>query len=201
MAHALAIADDGAVYGWGDNQHGQLGLRGRVVDEPQPIPALVAARSIACGRRHSAAVRGDGSVVALGCNRHGQSALDPLPRRVAPARAVRCLWDATAVLGEPDASSGLFSVFVVGKDGFGVTRINDSSVAGWRAIACGSEHLAAVDERGALHMYGWNEHGQLGRGDCDDEPTHGADGVVAIARGCVDVVLGGGFVLAAVESE
>lgn len=203
MTHALAIADNGAVFGWGGNQHGQLGLEERVVAEPQLIPALahVAARSVACGRRHSAVVRGDGGVVGLGCNRHGQIALSGLPQRVVPARAVRCLWDATAVLGEPDASSGLFGVWVVGKAGFGATRINESSVAGWRAVACGSEHLAALDERGAVHMYGWNEHGQLGRGDCDEEPAHGADGVVAIAARCVDVVLGGGFVLALVESE
>jgi alpha-tubulin suppressor-like RCC1 family protein len=201
MQHALAIADNGALFGWGNNQHGQLGIdrQQSVVGEPQSVPGAIRARAAACGRRHSAIVTLANELVGFGCNRHGQTAFGgTIPTRVQPIASVQCLWDGTVALGAAD-SDGTFGVHVWGKATFGATLINESSIVRWRALSCGSEHLAAIDGAGALRVFGWNEHGQLGCGDCD--ASSGADGVVAIARGAVDVVAGGGYVLALIAQD
>lgn len=34
------------------------------------------------------------------------------------------------------------------------------------SVSCGSEHCAALTDNGAVYMWGWAEHGNLGLGDC-----------------------------------
>lgn len=208
MNHALAIVNDDAavdvLYGWGDNKHGQIGVQAgaTLVSEPQRVDD-VAPRAIACGRRHSAVVTVDRTLVAYGSNRYAQLGAEvPLPDRILPLDDVRCLWDATALMGAR-SDDGSFGVHVVGKDVFGATLINRSSIVRWRALSCGSEHLAAVDTDGLLHMYGWNEHGQLGRNDTEALDGESAvDGVVPLQdRRVTDVVCGAGFTIAAVCEE
>lgn len=207
MNHALAIVDDDAVavlYGWGDNKHGQIGVQAgaTLVSEPQRVDDNVRPRAIACGRRHSAVVTVDRTLVAFGSNRHGQLGVEvSFPDRVLPLDDVRCMWDATALMGAR-SNDGSFGVYVVGKDVFGATLINRSSIVRWRALSCGSEHLAAVDIDGRLHMYGWNEHGQLGRNDTEPLHESAVDGVVALDdRRVIDVACGAGFTLAVICEE
>lgn len=207
MNHALAIVNDDAVdvlYGWGDNKHGQIGVQAgaTLVSEPQRVDDNLEPRAIACGRRHSAVVTVDMILVAFGSNRHGQLGVEvSLPDRVLPLDDVRCMWDATALMGAR-GNDGSFGVHVVGKDVFGATLINRSSIVRWRALSCGSEHLAAVDTGGRLHMYGWNEHGQLGRNDTEPLHESAVDGVVPLDdERVIDVACGAGFTLAVVREE
>jgi|GEM_PF-3162652 len=76
--HTLALAADGTVWAWGNNDSGQLG-NGTKADSRLPVqvkgpgsePFLIGVVAIAAGGKHSLAVRADGSVVAWGENPDG----------------------------------------------------------------------------------------------------------------------------------
>lgn len=71
--HSLALQNDGTVWAWGANNHGQLGL-GDTEDRsaPLPISGLTNITGIAAGGGHSLAVDSDGTVWGWGTNYHGQ---------------------------------------------------------------------------------------------------------------------------------
>ena len=79
-AHILAIAADGTLWAWGNNNRGQLGA-GDQVDRAEPvrISAQTSWVEVAAGARHSMARRADGSIYVWGDNTYGQ--LIYLPRR------------------------------------------------------------------------------------------------------------------------
>lgn len=74
--HSFAVTTEGAVYGWGSNEFGQLGTgeRGDTLLSPTRIPALagLVVVSMSCGDRHSAAVTNIGAVYTWGCGTDGQ---------------------------------------------------------------------------------------------------------------------------------
>ncbi|MBV1853736.1 RCC1 domain-containing protein [Catellatospora tritici] len=75
--HSLALLDDGTVWAWGGNGHGQLG-NGTTSNQPQATPIAVTGltgvkvKAISAGFTFSLAALGDGSVRAWGDNDHGQ---------------------------------------------------------------------------------------------------------------------------------
>ena len=71
--HSLALAKDGSVWAWGNNEFGQLGdgtheTRG----EPFRVAGVDHLCQISAGYDHSVALRDDGSVLAWGDNNLGQ---------------------------------------------------------------------------------------------------------------------------------
>lgn len=68
--HSLALTSDGEVYGFGENDRGQLGLGDKNLCSI-PIPTLILANNIiqiATGTRYSLALTDDGKVYAFGYN-------------------------------------------------------------------------------------------------------------------------------------
>ena len=97
VAHSLLCTERGAVFSWGDGEHGKLGhssaslASGGVLTEPLPIAALlsVRAKGIACGNDFSLVLGEAGEVHSFGDNRAGQlgraSARSGAPSDAAPA--------------------------------------------------------------------------------------------------------------------
>jgi alpha-tubulin suppressor-like RCC1 family protein len=89
-AFSLALTADGAVYAWGDNTYGQLGIRpGKRSAGPVRVGGLPAVAAIAAGDVYCLAVGRDGSVWAWGldCGRLGDGLIteqssDPVNRSV-----------------------------------------------------------------------------------------------------------------------
>jgi E3 ubiquitin-protein ligase HERC4 len=78
--HTLTLTDCGALFAFGDNTHGQLGLGDAALKStltPRRVEFLrgLPIRSIACGGGHSIAVSWSGAVYAWGKNTHGQLGL------------------------------------------------------------------------------------------------------------------------------
>ncbi|XP_062334948.1 probable E3 ubiquitin-protein ligase HERC3 isoform X1 [Osmerus eperlanus] len=73
--HSLALSLSGAVFGWGNNQAGQLGL-GDTADRHSPAPvrclSLKKIVFISCGEGHTAALTKGGVVFTFGSGRYGQ---------------------------------------------------------------------------------------------------------------------------------
>jgi alpha-tubulin suppressor-like RCC1 family protein len=72
-AHSFAIKADGSLWGWGANQHGQLG-DGTTVDKDHPIQIGTETGwvAVSAGFGHTLALKKDGSLYAWGLNNYGQ---------------------------------------------------------------------------------------------------------------------------------
>lgn len=186
--HTLVVTEgDGALYTFGRNQNGQLGL-GHTHDclSPQPVLELQGERvlSVACGSEHSLAATERGTVYAWGWGRYGnlgdgESSDRYLPTRVHGLDGVRvveaeCGWRHSAVvtdaghvytfgwskygqLGHGDHQDHSTPCLVAALSHCRITRV----AGGWR-------HTVAADSEGRLYAWGWNKFGQLGLGDTED---------------------------------
>ncbi|XP_028968234.1 probable E3 ubiquitin-protein ligase HERC4 [Galendromus occidentalis] len=86
--HCLALLNNGALYAWGDNGNGQLGIG--TVGEPQRVPVEVTnllglpLSQIACGANHSMVLSKSGVIFVWGSNRFGQLGLSDNKDRAFP---------------------------------------------------------------------------------------------------------------------
>lgn len=152
-AHTCAIEDTGALYCWGDNQFGQLGLghtisRGddEALSESERVPLLRKALQVdvgassfgshTCARLQGAALR------CWGHNRYGQLGLGH-----------------TDIIGDDEPITGSDLI----------------PLRGVEQMATGKYHTCARLKNTQVHCWGWNERGQLGLGHTknigDDEPV------------------------------
>uniref|UniRef100_A0A665TWS0 RCC1-like domain-containing protein n=1 Tax=Echeneis naucrates TaxID=173247 RepID=A0A665TWS0_ECHNA len=74
---SFALSVSGAVFGWGRNDRGQLGLgdaTGAVQNTPTPVDCLNKKKTIhiSCGKDHTAIFTKDGAVFTFGSGQHGQ---------------------------------------------------------------------------------------------------------------------------------
>lgn len=70
--HTVALRDDGTLWAWGENGHGQLG-DGTFSNakSPQPIPAGAGWQAVAAGYAHTTALRADGTIWVWGSGTSG----------------------------------------------------------------------------------------------------------------------------------
>jgi alpha-tubulin suppressor-like RCC1 family protein len=136
--HNLALAWDGAVFGWGLNDTGQLGDGTRfnyrstpaLVVGPGGSGVLTDVVAVAAGYAHSVALKADGTVWTWGYNYWGQ-------------------------LGDGTTTERLAPVPVLGPGGTGI-------LTGITAIAAGDGHTVALASDSTVWAWGWNSRGQLG---------------------------------------
>jgi alpha-tubulin suppressor-like RCC1 family protein len=142
-AFALALADDGTVWAWGDNNEGQLGNDAMPNDSPLPVQVLDEdgdapldhVVAIASGSYHSFALRDDGTLWAWGAAEDG---------RLGDGQTTTD--QGTPVQVKDEAGTGFIT---------GVT-----------AVAAGFDHSVVTAAGGAVYAFGNDDYGQLG----DDLP-------------------------------
>ncbi|XP_048467381.1 probable E3 ubiquitin-protein ligase HERC3 [Rhincodon typus] len=179
--HSLALSKDGAVYSWGQNTYGQLGLGKDVYSQirPQHIISLtgIPVAQIAAGGRHSFVLSLSGAVFSWGRNNHGQLGLKSTMDKVSPCHVkqmkelrvtyISCGNQHTALL----TKNG--SVFTCGEGRAGqlglstkadvnafqkVDQIKDEV----SQIACGSYHtLAYIPSSDLVVSFGFAINGKL----------------------------------------
>ena len=103
-AHACALLDDGSVWCWGHNAHGELG-DGTVWDNARPVTVagLPAARSVAAGLGFTCAATVDGRALCWGQNDLGQLGDGTTVDRLTPAPVAGLAGVRITVAG-PDAA-------------------------------------------------------------------------------------------------
>uniref|UniRef100_A0A8C5MLC3 HECT and RLD domain containing E3 ubiquitin protein ligase 3 n=1 Tax=Leptobrachium leishanense TaxID=445787 RepID=A0A8C5MLC3_9ANUR len=183
--HCLALGDDGQLYSWGQNSHGQLGLGNGFGSQcsPQRVKSLegIPLAQVVAGGYHSFALSLSGAVFGWGKNSEGQLGLGDEKVRESPClvKALRsqkvvyisCGEEHTAVLTK---SGGLFTFGAGGQGQLGHDSLNNEinprrvlELMGSEVtqIACGRLHtLAFVPSSGSLYAFGCGDLGQLGTG-------------------------------------
>jgi alpha-tubulin suppressor-like RCC1 family protein len=168
---SLAVTSTGQLYGFGDNQYGQLGsATNNVGNTPNPTPTLVTlpgesgtVTQVAAGTDHSLAVTSSGQLYAFGDNYHGQ------------------LGNSTSN-GTSAANPTPTLVTLPGGSGT-VTQ-----------VAAGDDVSLVVTSTGELFAFGANDYGQLGFGtnngtnNANPSPTEvqlpgGSGSVTGVAAG------------------
>jgi alpha-tubulin suppressor-like RCC1 family protein len=153
-SHTCVLTRDGAVYCFGDNGVGQLGIGspGAVGDRPGTMgdamkPVALGdgfkAKSIASGARHVCALSTDGRVKCWGAAESGQlGSGDTKNRGTSPE-------DMGGALPAVDLGHG----------------------QAVKAIACGAQHCCATMVQNTMKCWGSNSEGQLGLGDVEVRGT------------------------------
>ncbi|XP_043827226.1 probable E3 ubiquitin-protein ligase HERC6 [Dromiciops gliroides] len=132
--HSVALAQDGKVFSWGKNSHGQLGLGQNIPSQasPQQVTSLndIPLAQVAAGGAHSFALSLSGTSYGWGSNSAGQLALS----------------------GKNASVQQSYKPHSIGE----LKHLNVTY------ISCGDEHTAVLTQEGKVFTFGSNTSGQLG---------------------------------------
>uniref|UniRef100_A0A8C5P980 BTB domain-containing protein n=1 Tax=Leptobrachium leishanense TaxID=445787 RepID=A0A8C5P980_9ANUR len=151
--HVLVCCDDGDLYSWGNNVHGQLG-------HGSLIPKVI---KVSCGTYHSLALTSEGEVTLFS--------------QVLPAYP----YDTTLI--STNSIHRYYIVFAWGNNNFGQVGCGTSSskllprrVANdlqnkmvTSIVVFGYAHTLALTDEGSIYVWGQNQYGELGTGTVDHQ--------------------------------
>ncbi|MGE5236120.1 MAG: RCC1 domain-containing protein, partial [Acidobacteriota bacterium] len=150
--HSLALRNDGTVWAWGRNDHGQLGLNTNdnhtvpyQVHGPENVGYLSGITAIAAGSGHSLAVGSDGHVYSWGWNVNGQLGVN----------SNNTHWYPVPVHGPGNVGNLTGITAVAGGYGFSLALKDDGTVWAWGdngrcqlGNPCGGHSYTPVQVRG-----------------------------------------------------
>jgi alpha-tubulin suppressor-like RCC1 family protein len=204
--HCLALRNDGSVWAWGDDTHGQVGngpTSTSPVTRPVQVVNLTGALAIAAGSMHSLALKSDGTVWSWGDNADvgalGNGAKSGIVN--APTQILG-LSDIAAIAGGATFGIALGndgSTWIWGSNGNGELGIGGGPVeelpeevinlTGVTAVAAGDQHSVALRSDGTVWSWGSNAFGQFGNGATTNvasstpTPASVLSGVTALSAG------------------
>ncbi|MBF0450343.1 MAG: cadherin domain-containing protein [Candidatus Magnetomorum sp.] len=181
--HNLALSDNGNIWAWGNNSHGQLGIGvsggGTEIDQPEKVLLLTDIIGIDAGYAHSLALQNNGTVWAWGSNTQGQlgtgkSGADTSEDTPNLIQTLDNCVSVAAGYGHSVALKKDGTVWTWGfnssgqlGDGSETNRNQPAIVPGLAniiAIAAGDYHTVALKNDGTVWTWGDNPFGQLGDG-------------------------------------
>jgi alpha-tubulin suppressor-like RCC1 family protein len=214
----VVLFDDGAIYGTGYNNYGQLGLEttGGSRNTLQPMIGLPIAGkkavAISCGDSFTVVLFDDGTIYGTGNNGYGtlglgptntgdQNSLQPmigLPITGKKAVAISCGNSFTVVLFDDGTIYGTGGNWS-GQLGLGPTNTGDQNSlqpmiglpSGKTAVAisCGYSHTAVLFADGTIYVTGWNVYGQLGLGPTNTGDQNSLQPMVGLPSGTKAVAI------------
>jgi alpha-tubulin suppressor-like RCC1 family protein len=179
QGHACAIVQGGALFCWGRNDQGQIGLG--TTSSPARSPKAVGSelyRRVAAGQQHTCAVRADGHLFCWGSDLDGRLGLGTSGAELSPPAQVggasdysdvRANWFHTCAL----RARGRLECWgrnLEGQLGQGdsTARSTPSPVGSesevWSGLVVGHFHTCAL-RQGAVYCWGKNDEHQLGMAD------------------------------------
>lgn len=185
---SAALRDDGTLYTWGLNGHGQLGTGNfERQSYPQPVREDYRWISVATGSDHMVGLRDDWTIWTWGNNGSGQLGLGSYVSTNAPQQVTTQGWGAVAAgVSHTLAIDAEGNLWAWGGNSLGQLGVDDplgspapvrvTSNLRWEAISAGSVHSAALLNDGTLWTWGANGTGQLGRDSAST--SSGSPGVV-----------------------
>jgi len=197
--HTLAVDVNGDVWGWGDNESGQLGeVDSANSNVPIKISNLSKIVKVVGGKEHSVALREDGTVWSWGSNAFGELGVGTFEASTTPAqvKGIEKVIDIDANSNSTIALKEDGTVWVWGSNAYGeLGREGDNSAVPVQVeglqniskISAGFKHFLAVQkDDGSIWAWGWNRETNLGVGSNEEivnTPTKvkGLTGIIDVA--------------------
>jgi alpha-tubulin suppressor-like RCC1 family protein len=174
-SHALMVSTEGAVFAFGDNSGGQLGVEDLFDSaDPVEVPGLPSMVGVSAGDSYSLALTADGKVWGWGLNEDGQTGDGSFGFNIAPSPTIGLSGIVAVAAGSGTSvavdSEGLLYTWgsnYLGKlgDGRGATITSPRRVLGVsniKAIAGGDTLSIALTENGDVYTWGGNSMGAYG---------------------------------------
>ncbi len=178
--HALMLKGDGALWGWGANQYGQLGGSGTRLS-PAPVDAAHDWADVSAGLDFTLALKADGTLWSWGYNNQGQLGQGDYTARSAPTQigtdddwveVAAGTWSSFAL--KADGTLWSWGLNTEGQLGHGdneplrPTPTQVGTETDWAEILDAASHTFARKSDGTLWAWGDNFLGRLGLGDEDN---------------------------------
>ncbi|MFM6930486.1 MAG: RCC1 domain-containing protein [Bdellovibrio sp.] len=168
--HAFGIKADGTAWGWGANQHYQLGVSGNNF-ESSPVQVMTDVQQVAIGRNFSMFLKTDGTLFGVGQNDFGQVTVNSsTPTQIAGSwLQVACGARHTLGIKLVDVGGGVIEKQLWGwganelaqvtylsptQVSVGQTRIG--AATNWKQVAGGESHSMALREDGTVYSWGYS---------------------------------------------
>jgi len=195
----LAIRSDGALFTWGCNLYGQLGLNDTINRSSPTQVGTSSWTAVATGQQtfgaHSLAIRLGGNLFAWGYSFEGQLGNNSTTNQSSPVQIGSGTWCrisagdgfTTAILTTGEIFS--WGCGGLGRLGNGVTTNRSSpqqiGTSSWSAVCSGLCHTVALRNNGTLWAWGGNGSGRLGNGSTINQssPVQVAGSWLAISAG------------------
>jgi len=192
--HTMILDTNGALWGVGSNNHGQLG-DGTIAQRPYPIRVMDNVIAVSAGQNHTMAITADGVLFAWGANLNGQLGDGTTTTRHSP---VQIMEDVIAVSAGHHHTAAIASdgrlwawggahFISIAADGSVVSPEVVPSVIMYDvvAVSVGDNHSMAITSDGGLWAWGINTSGQLGDGFAtrQPEPVRVKDDVMMVSAG------------------
>ena len=182
-AHSFGLDTERTLWGWGENEFGQVGS-GTNKDEPTQILGKVITQ-ISTGNYHNIALDSNGKVWTWGRNNYGQLGNGLSGDRNNSNDAIQITVGTGGTITEfkyvsaganycmaIDENGGLWAW---GQNNYGQlgdntkvtkkTPVQIEASIRFEKVSAGTNHTLAIDEDGNLYAWGQNNYGQLGKGD------------------------------------
>lgn len=181
---SYALGSDGRLYGWGDNSGGLLGI-GTDARHVTPVKAKTSVRftQVDGGGNHALALAKNGSIYAWGWDSDGRLGIKTdriiaIPTKVPTPKGVKFRQvsagdrHSLALSRDGDIYAWGDNFFAAVGDGTRkdvpkATKIDGGAAAGvkFAAIAAGSGYSLALDTKGKMYGWGYNDSGTLATGE------------------------------------
>lgn len=164
---SAAIAEDGSLYTWGDNEGGQLGQGSRSDPNKTPQKILENVEFLDISSDSSAAVTANGELYMWGANGDNQLAMKNgklSSSYVTPTMIMENVINASVGNSRGAAVTAGGKLWTWG-DGYPDPKKYTSGV---RAVSVGERHIVYITENNELYAFGCNDYGQYGNGTVDE---------------------------------
>ncbi len=175
---SFALRSDGAVFAWGDNRYGALGLGSvQLADHPVQVPGLARIVAVGAGERHTIALDEDGTVWAWGGNQEGELGKARSTTLTTAPTQISGLYGITSIAagGFHNAAIDIVGTLVLWGDGFhaqlgtggidgSTSVVNAALPPDVVAVSLGRFHSLALRDGGSVWSFGDASACQLGDG-------------------------------------
>ncbi|KAK6729570.1 hypothetical protein RB195_006550 [Necator americanus] len=178
-SHSLSVAEDGRLFAWGSNEHGQLAMPRHISWQETPnsifrrVGELTEVVQVACGPLHCIALLESGAVAVWGEQADGAILHSPqIVSQLIGVPIVRVIAGGRHCV----AISAGGGVYVWGQNEYGQLGTGDTLprstpffLEGMSAMHiieafCGDSHTLLLSQEGRLFAFGSDAHGQIGGG-------------------------------------